>query len=893
MAPSRRESEALLEQPGFVESVRRYVFLDQAGAGDCIDVMESRVHLATAYEVEPKKDDKKPKMWIDISASVASFAVTAVIYVSTAQSVVGKLDPRLIYVVVDMAFLGSALSGLYLTLRSKLPWAVGGMDVGFAPLLAQMATLCWDGCVNTPLSKDPFPYKWTWAQDGPEMYDHVSGNDRRAFVATFVAASSLMFLCCGVVLALTGWLKLTRVVEYLPYPVTAGMLASIGVSLLKSGVRVAAFGGWRHNDALGVLLLGLAALTAVVMRFLKRKAPPFVAAPLVLIAGTLSVRLYMWIWRLDANDAHDKGLLFKWDVSMLANARCWFAWTDINSVGQPSSDTIEDKPSLPILRRALLCLSRTSDQDKCTLQWLFKRRLLDRGLKAFVTKINWSVVFECRGVAAAAVVIGVIKIAMKTGSLGALFPLIGIDVDDEIFRIGVVGNVVPSLFLASGQAYSFTSLKLAQQLGASEKGAGVQTALLCLLTWALGFGGLQIIPRFVYGAILLDIGWDYVNTYVYTPIARKDVQGADAATALAVVFVAVATSLLEAIAVGVVLCLLGTASKLAGESVIASVHSAKTLRSTIERTPRQGATLDDFGDAIKILSLRGYLFFGSASELLDAVRDALTQEPVAVKTKYLVIDVAQCFGNVDATAVAAFNQIAALASHRGYRVSIAPASRANILAVKVDDSAVIFESADDALEQAEDAVLTAVHPPTPQVTRKSFRLRARANATRMQSKLQNLLAGWLKAAVLDASDAPPDHFLKMYDALVDYLIDKEYVANEIVYMRGDDRDDAFLLVCAGRLRLLAPPDDHCVRKLSPGNAVSVGEFYLAPENRKPTRGHTLVAIVSPTVLLRLPYDGLLSLEQRDPECALAFHKLMASSLSIKNRNSLLAYREAT
>ncbi|KAJ8609906.1 hypothetical protein CTAYLR_005554 [Chrysophaeum taylorii] len=771
--------------------VQRFAFL-RSGRKILREEEEEEVERPKVSSSSSRK--KSRSFWKDVSASLASFLITAVIYVSTASSVVGKLDPRLIYVVVDTALLGTAICGIYLSLKSKVPWAIASLDVGFSPLLAQLSETCWRGCMRH------HHRVYTWVADGERMYTHVTKEERSNFVATYLAASSGMFFAAGIVLAAAGSLKLTRVVEFLPLPVTAGMLASIGISLIKSGARVAAFGGWRVSKPLGVFWFALAASTSFLMRKLRQWIPPFLATPLLLAASVLGLQAFSFI--SSSTNLHDCGALFRWDDRMLRH-KMWLPF-DLEE---------EDGRSHHHHHRMVLL--------------------------HFFRHIKWRVVFDCRGVAAAAVVLGVIKIAMKTGSLAALFPAAKINVDDEVFRIGVAGNVVPALFLSMGQAYSFSSLKVAQQLGASERGVGVVTSLLCLATWACGIGILRHIPRFMYGALLLDLGWDYVHTYL-----RFD------ATVFAIVFIAAATSLLEAISVGVVLCLMSTASKLAGESVIASVHTAKTVRSTIERNPRQSSLLDDLGDAIKILTLRGYVFFGSAAELVDTVRDLVTSS----KGKYLILDVTQCFGTFDSTAVSAFQQVALMAKTNDYELYCAGYSLGTT-----------FQTADDAIEHAEDALLTQSLPPTPVAKRRSY-----------VSMEAALFRAWLQANNVD-SDIP---------AIAACVAVREFQPQELVYRKGDDRDDSFLLVCAGRLRLLN--DDRCVRKLAPGNAVSVGDYYF-PNARKPTRPHTLVALAS-TILLRFPYVKLRALETENPNSAIAFHKLMASSLTAKNRNSLLALR---
>ena len=141
--------------------------------------------------------------------------------------------------------------------------------------------------------------------------------------------------------------------------------------------------------------------------------------------------------------------------------------------------------------------------------------------------------------------IGAIKIGIKTGAFPALFPNEDVDVDGEMAMIGAA-NVAASLLGAQGTAYSFSALKLAQHLGASKRGVGSLLPACCLAAWLLGFGVLKYVPRFVYGALLLDLGWDYVETYLLAPLRRRDlVGGEDLCTVLAVVVTAAARAAKE------------------------------------------------------------------------------------------------------------------------------------------------------------------------------------------------------------------------------------------------------------------------------------------------------------------------------------------------------------
>ena len=872
--------------------------------------------------------------------------------------------------------------------------------------------------------------------DGDLIYEKVTATDRRRYVATFCVASALTFVSLGVVLATLGRLQLSRIVEYLPSPVTAGMLASIGVSLAKSGARVAAFGGWRVDPGLGIALFGLATSCAVISRLLKRHPcfPTFLAQPVVVAIATIGARQAATILGLEKCDQQRLGLLFHWDDQMLKTARGWFAWTDIGTVGTTHETAEAAKKDInvePIFSHFIWHVLFASDSNSTTVYHSWRRfakvRLWRRGIKRLLTHIDWGVVFECRGVALCAVVVMTMKIAMKTGSLAALFPIADVAVDDELQRLGVAGNVVPACAaLAAGQAYSFSSLRIAQQFGASDRGAGVMMAIFSLATWLTGFGVLSVVPRFVYGALLMDLGYDYLETYLVAPFAKSfkqrknEIKAAktppattkpqtsprlqrhnhestttpehhhlsfnnydhhhektskpkasyptrsapDLATIIIIVFVALISSLLEAVSVGLILCLFFTATRLAAVSVIATNETAATARSTIERSARQNAALDESGDSIAVIAVRGLLFFGSASELLDVIRR------LPLKTQHLVLDVARCVQTYDATAVAAFDQIIEIGKHRGFDVAIAPDPPA--LVDRLAEKCLFFMDPDDALEHAEDALLTTLLPPTPLVSRRGARkaYRPRRKRTPSKSSLEEeeensppppppmlpvigqtppmtvpsvgrLLRSWLAAA---ADDGGSTAFVD--DVVASALLDTGSLrafgcsASQVIYRRGQSVDaPAFTLICAGRFRLTTS-GDRCVRKLTPGHAVSVGAFYFYQRKRRrrseasstdydddddyddsrsggsdcassPTslsttrrpsakylivpgpslpvrRTHTLTSTVAHSIILEVPYDAVAKLEIDEPAAALEFHKLMARTLATKNRNSLLA-----
>ena len=622
---------ALAKRPGHKQALSAYLRLEFLRSGRA---EVSPPPMLAHDDVEARSPPRRaraapsfdyPQFRTDVMATCVAFVVTCVIYASTAQAIFGKLDPRLVFVGVDGALLGTALTGIVFALRSQVPWCIASTDVGFAPLLAQLADQCWKAIA--PTKKHTFEV-WSFEEDGALSYAAVPADTRRDFVATWVAASSLIFLLCGGVLWALGAFKLTRVVNFMPYPVISGMLASIGVSLCKSGARVAAAPGFRVSHQLGALWLSCALVLALFMRLARRsgRVPTWLPPVAVVLVSSVAMYLGILIYDVDASEAAEAGGLFDWDPAMLATARGWAPLLDIDALGGPIQvENVDDDAEVgAAVTEAPFCVLL---MRRASLKHLSHRFI--QGLAAFATHVQWQVVFQCRGVILAAVTLGAIKIGLKTGAFPALFPNEAICADAEVAMVGC-SNVCLGLLGVQGVAYSFSSLKLAEQVGASRRGVGLCLPILCLLCWALGYAFLRHVPRFACGALLLDLGWDYVDTYLVGQISRGVVwTDVDVLAVFAVVATAIAASLLEAVAVGVVLCLAGTASRLARESVVAATLSGVDARSAVERSSRAQRRLDALGDAIRVLSgrlLAAEPSHAEARRLLSALRERSKRE---------------------------------------------------------------------------------------------------------------------------------------------------------------------------------------------------------------------------------------------------------------------------
>lgn len=835
------------------------------GRGDCLNMVEasrpSSVFLAAmdhddresasqiearsfddddddAPTIEDQREDlKKPsytsgQFAVDLIASVVTFFLTCVIYVSGGQSIFGKMfQGDLVFAAVDSMFSGSALTGLCFPLFSSVPWAVGAVDVGFLPLLSHAADIVYHVVVVDDIATTLDPEE-----------------QAAVVLSTFIAVQALLFFCVGLSLSALGYFELTKLCNYLPYPVTAGLLASIGVSLVKSGLSVASKKGFEVSTQLGLLWLAAALALAGLSSFLKQRlrVPAYAATPAVVATGIVVLFVAAFFCGIPSNELAAYGALFEWNEKK----RGWWGWTGID-----------------------------------------------------LGKVRWDVVFGCHEVVIAACVIAALKIGIKCGSFASLFVTAEIDPDHEMRLVGL-SNCFAALCASAGNAHSFSGLKLQQQLGATTKGAAAIVPLWCFLAWFAGIGGMmRIIPRFVFGAMLVELGYDYVETYLVYPLARSSFDAVDATTLLAIVVTAIATNLLDAIGLGLVFSLVGVSRRLAQRSIIRATLSGRTTRSTIERTPAVMRALDDLADAVEIVELVGYVFFGSAHEFVDAVVDRLKRQP---PLQHLVLDLTNLLPIFDVTSLAAFEKVLALAQVKGFSVFVAPSRHdsADALRSGLGDCGpahdlfkavhgTFFESIDDALEAAEDQLLVSASQEAggSLLRRQVFSFQqSPVNSSGEEQLLRDnrpteeLVRDWLE----NATENVPSFFTSGKDALVAAVASIARVSHHIRSFSDPDQPPAMAFVVEGRLKLL-DGSGITIRKLGRGNALAVGDYYIQDYDNR--RAYSVKQSTPNILLLYINYSDLADLERYQPHVAIDFHKLMARSLAQKNRISKLASKK--
>jgi SulP family sulfate permease len=303
------------------------------------------------------------------------------------------------------------------------------------------------------------------------------------------------------------------------------------------------------------------------------------------------------------------------------------------------------------------------------------------------------------------------------------------------------------------------------------------------------------------------------------------------------------------VAIGLVMALVLFAVNYGRIELVREVAFGDTYHSNVDRPPAERAALRTMGEPVQILRVHGFVFFGTASGLLERIRKRAQAGPI----RFLLVDLQRVTG-LDSSAVMSFVKATHLAQANGFELVLAGVSdpvreqleRDNVVTT---EGVVRFEpDLDRGLQRCEDVLL------------------AETAGTRAADRSGDALAG-------------------MPQGLSRYL-EREDLAEGAVLLRQDEPSEDVFVLERGRLGVELVTAEGLrmrVRTVLPG--VVVGEIAMytgAP------RTADVVAEV-PSVVLRLRRASIERMEAEAPELAAALHRWLARTLAERLDDTLKAF----
>ncbi|MBV9278870.1 MAG: cyclic nucleotide-binding domain-containing protein [Chloroflexi bacterium] len=350
----------------------------------------------------------------------------------------------------------------------------------------------------------------------------------------------------------------------------------------------------------------------------------------------------------------------------------------------------------------------------------------------------------------------------------------------------------------------------------------------------------------MFGALLVYLGLDFLFDWVYRAWFRFP--RPDYLVVVLILAVIAARGFLAGIALGLLLTTILFVVNYSRVDVVRYALSGLTYRSRIRRNRPQRDVLDGQGEQLYILALHGFIFFGTATTLVERFWARPGREDLP-PVRFVALDFAKVTG-LDATGLPSFGKMLQLAREQGITVVLTGLHgnvREQFLADGLAERANIrvFPDLDRGVEWCEGQMIAA------------------HGATGEESKsLPELLSSLLPA--------PPD-----VARLLGYMSRMELGAGERLLEQGEVADTLFFVESGQVSVYRESPGREPVRLETMRGGRVVGElaFYLR------TRRTAAVVVEEPATVYSLSREQLDRIERTDADAARVFHHIMARLLA--------------
>ena len=600
-------------------------------------------------------------------------------------------------------------------------------------------------------------------------------------------------LLCAVLFLVLGVGRLGLAVRYVPYPVVGGFLASTGWLICVGALRVVAPLPGSLPESLSLFtqpaVVASAVLAAVLLVVLRRQRSPLVLPGLLVLASLLVVASLKFAG-VDGVQARADGWLF--DVSSAPR------WTSPLSQGFANVDW-----------------------SWIAGQWL-----------------------DMLAVAA----IAVITVLLGASGLEVMSRR-DISLDKELREHGWL-NLGTALFGGYLSLVSVSRSAVLMDSGVRTRAAGMACAAVCLAALGGGTWLLGAIPKVVLAGFLLYLGLAILREWVVD--VRRHVDLLDWALIVTILGITATIGITVALLAGIIASCLNFALSYSRVGVVQHDLDGSAMRSSVQRAAPHRAMLVREGSRIRVLVLRGVIFFGTASALLDRMRAFLQPAGDANGRRVLVLDFTQA-ASADSSASLTFSKISQLAAAGGVRLVVCGLGEGTRHAVTQGmPSAHIAKTLDDGLDIAEEELL---------------------RAEGLDARAANEPIGlWLERELGDAKHA---------GILQPLLERRDVAAGDTLTRQGDASDLTLYLIEGGRFSVTLPglAQGRRLATLMAGNIA--GEMALYDDAQ---RSATVTAEV-PSVVWALRRSVLESLHQDAPETAMRVHAFVVRTLAERVRQA--------
>ncbi|MEW6368914.1 MAG: SulP family inorganic anion transporter [Acidobacteriota bacterium] len=467
-----------------------------------------------------------------------------------------------------------------------------------------------------------------------------------------------------------------------------------------------------------------------------------------------------------------------------------------------------------------------------------------------IALIDWSVVWQQLP--------GMFSVALVT-VVGMLLNMSGVELaaGEELdmnreFVSGGVGNCLAGVG-GCFPGYPVISLTfLGVKTGARSRYTGLVVALIAAGVLVFGGRALGYFPTALLGGMLVLVGSSLIHEWLLT--SRKGLPWPDYLVVVVIFLVIAARGYLEGVAVGLVATVIFFVVRFSRVPVVEIEFSALDRRSSRARSVPHRKVLSATGERVRGYALSGYIFFGSATTLVESLKGALRSEP---HPDFILLDFARVSG-LDVSAVKHFHRLALNASAARTTIVVTALPDHFVEALKrglsdgVMNTLVFFTDLDRGLEWCEDQLI--------QRTLSNREHRASMREALFHQSVDDVMAHLEQQ----------ERFEQLLDGLAPWLEKQEHPAGSSILAKGETPAGLRLLTW-GTASEIDPDTGSRVRSLSPGSVIAATAAFASYTATTTVRADSncRTALLSP--------DARVLLELENPSLAIALHGFLVRS----------------
>jgi len=457
---------------------------------------------------------------------------------------------------------------------------------------------------------------------------------------------------------------------------------------------------------------------------------------------------------------------------------------------------------------------------------------------------TWSAILAHLPEIAAVALIAATSVLMNVSGLEVMWRR-SVSLDRELVDHGIAG-VLGGLAGGASSSLSLSRSLLNREAGGRGRLAGLFAAAVALGCSLFGGGLVALLPLPLLGGLLLFVGLSMLLDRLAELPPRQSLS--DYLLMLVILGLIAGYGFLEGVLAGIVGACLLFAFSYSRIGIVRHVLNRRERASDVERPLPQKQLLEQHGELIRVVGLRGYIFFGTSNGLLDLIRATYDKRPAA-GPQLLILDF-QAVTGIDSSALVSFLKLAHFCEERAVELlfSAIPPAVDRVLCSQLQSPLTgirRFASQEEALEHAEEIVLT-----------------------------------WGGAG--DGGVLPPESWFRRDGGgqesiarLLALLESRTVEAGGVIFRQGEPSDTIELLV-SGRVQVqLELPNGVRVRLRSMLEQTVLGEMGFF---RNLPRSATVIAD-QPSRLLRVTRETYQRMLTEDPEAAAVLHRMIISTLA--------------